>query len=618
MKKFISVKNVILSAAIVFVVTICYCSIVSASTSSETITLDENQDMYPLGKHLETYVDHSNEVTIDEIRSPELIKQFKKSEAEVPAFGYISSPVWSKVALYNSAEHTQTWILEIAKFNIQKISLYIVDSNGKISEQHGGGYQSFFKRKFKYRHTIFKIRINPKSKITLYLKTWTEVSHSIPLYLWSPVAFSEKIADELYVLGIFYGVFIVMILYNLFVYFSVKNITYLYYILYLLGAVLYMLGIDGLALQYILPDHPWFVYRGALFFSGLAMASATFFCQSFVQAKKYLPKFNLFLTGQGIFFLIVTILPFILPLSLSSRFITSINMVTPAILLTVGILSWRKGFSGARYFVFAWTINIIGIIIHASRLVGFLSDSFITRNALRIGMTTEMILLSLALADYINIMRQRVIDTQNEKLKAQQVFTEKLETEVQKRTKELCKANEELERLSNIDGLTQLFNRRYFDKKIKEEWNRMQRLQQPLALIMCDIDYFKNYNDTYGHQMGDDCLRGIAKIIKQHSRRASDIAARYGGEEFIVLLPHCTVEEARHVAEKIRADVENSRIPHMASRIKNIISLSLGVSAMVPPKSGNPAVLVSLADKALYDSKNTGRDRVSVYLIKQD
>ena len=613
-----STKRIGLIAAVVCVMTVWSCSSVFASLEGESINLDENQNMYSLGRHLDIYFDNSRKMTINDIRSPELKKQFKKNKTEIPSFGYIDSVVWGRVSFYNSTDHVQTWFLEIAKFNIQKIALYIEESNERLTEQYGGGNQPFSKRKIKYHHTTFKIRINPESKVTLYLQTWSEVSHSIPLYLWSPEAFAGKIADELFVLGIFYGVFIVMILYNLFVYFSLKNTTYLYYVVYLLCALLYMLGIDGLALQYLIPNDPWFVYRGALFFSGLAMAAATFFCQSFVQSKKYLPKFNLFLTGQGIFFLIVSVLPFFLPLHLSSRFLTSINMVTPAILLTVGILSWHKGFSGARYFVLAWTINIIGIIIHASRLAGILPDMFITGNALRVGMTTEMILLSFALADYINSMRQKVIEAQHEKLKIQQAFTEKLEIEVLERTKELSIANEELDRLSNIDGLTQLFNRRYFDKKILEEWRRMQRVRQPLALIMCDIDYFKDYNDTYGHQMGDDCLRTIAGILKRHSRRASDIAARYGGEEFVVLLPHCTVEEVRQVAESIRAEVETSKIPHTASHIKDIVSLSLGVSAIVPPKSGDPAILVSLADKALYDSKNEGRDRVSVYLVKQD
>ena len=140
------------------------------------------------------------------------------------------------------------------------------------------------------------------------------------------------------------------------------------------------------------------------------------------------------------------------------------------------------------------------------------------------------------------------------------------------------------------------------------------REQQPIALIMCDVDYFKLYNDTYGHQAGDDCLRTVAMTMSQAVNRPADLVARYGGEEFVVILPNTELSGAIAIAQTIRAAVNHLNLTHETSEIGNRLTISLGVSSMIPGQIGSPEALIAAADRALYRAKQQGRDRVEAAL----
>ncbi len=178
----------------------------------------------------------------------------------------------------------------------------------------------------------------------------------------------------------------------------------------------------------------------------------------------------------------------------------------------------------------------------------------------------------------------------------------------------LSTANKELKNLALRDPLTKVFNRRYFDEKLEKEWKRLQRIPSPLSVIMCDVDCFKSYNDTYGHQTGDECLRMVAESISNTLKRPADCVARYGGEEFIVILPYTPPQGAFKVAEAIRDRVKKLNIPHTASSVSSVVTISLGVAGSIPSRDDNPLSLLEAADQALYLAKAQGRDRVQIYM----
>ena len=211
------------------------------------------------------------------------------------------------------------------------------------------------------------------------------------------------------------------------------------------------------------------------------------------------------------------------------------------------------------------------------------------------------------LNEYSTNLELKVIErTQKLDCKNQQ-----LEREISKRHKveaALRKTNQRLKYLTLIDGLTQISNRRHFDQYLEREWRRMQREQNFLSLILCDVDYFKLYNDTYGHQVGDECLRNVANAIKSCAKRSTDLIARYGGEEFAVILSVTPSEGARIVAENIRLVVKKLKIVHAASQASKYVSISCGISTIIPTQAFTPNILTATADKALYEAKENGRD----------
>ncbi len=183
-------------------------------------------------------------------------------------------------------------------------------------------------------------------------------------------------------------------------------------------------------------------------------------------------------------------------------------------------------------------------------------------------------------------------------------------TERKNAERRLQQANKELERLATEDGLTRLYNRRHFDQYLNLEWHRQIRAHNQIALIMCDVDFFKKYNDHYGHQAGDACLRSVAESIRKRVRRSTDLIARYGGEEFAIVMPETDIDGARHIAEMIRHELLLLRIPHSRSSAAPYVTISCGIAAMSPSINTKPQTLIQRADQALYRAKEKGRNCV--------
>ena len=168
---------------------------------------------------------------------------------------------------------------------------------------------------------------------------------------------------------------------------------------------------------------------------------------------------------------------------------------------------------------------------------------------------------------------------------------------------------QKVKELATTDDLTGLANRRQFQTVLNKEWQRAARDNKPLSLIMCDIDYFKSYNDTYGHLLGDETLKKIAEVLKQAAKRSSDLAARYGGEEFTLILPNTDENGALVVAEKIRVNIEKLKIPHQKSRISQYVTISLGTATTIPQPLSDYVNIIKIADKTLYQAKLNGRNQ---------
>jgi diguanylate cyclase (GGDEF)-like protein len=179
---------------------------------------------------------------------------------------------------------------------------------------------------------------------------------------------------------------------------------------------------------------------------------------------------------------------------------------------------------------------------------------------------------------------------------------------------ELQQANRELQLLTHLDGLTKIANRRCFDEFLEREWKRLCRTGKPLSLLMLDVDYFKPYNDFYGHQGGDDYLSKIAQTIQKTVSRPADLVARYGGEEFTITLPETDLNGAIAIAQAINSAIATLAIPHQTSDVSHQVTISIGISSMIPAVNLSPEDLINQADQCLYQAKQQGRDATATAL----
>ncbi len=219
-----------------------------------------------------------------------------------------------------------------------------------------------------------------------------------------------------------------------------------------------------------------------------------------------------------------------------------------------------------------------------------------------------------------SLILSAVIDERTEARFLLMQAIENLESQVIERTAKLQQsetslkqANLELEKLVNLDSLTQIANRHCFDDRLRIEWQRLSREQQPISLLLIDVDYFKRYNDCYGHQVGDECLKAIAQALEKALYRPADLVARYGGEEFAAILPNTEINGASIVAEEIRIAIANLEIPHQNSDISDIVTISVGVTSLIPSPQQKSLTLIKQADVALYSAKQQGRNRAIVF-----
>ncbi|MEM9101542.1 MAG: diguanylate cyclase [Pseudomonadota bacterium] len=248
---------------------------------------------------------------------------------------------------------------------------------------------------------------------------------------------------------------------------------------------------------------------------------------------------------------------------------------------------------------FMWSVRV-GVFCILMFALCAVMDTGLTFDA-QIGLTTFSI-SSLAIAYCIVYLMERSVRIQflqSQLLGIQQV--------------DLHRANSRLKTLIELDTLTQISNRRGFDNKLEAEWKRSLKRSHSVALILFDVDYFKQYNDTYGHDLGDKCLQSLAEAVDSTLTRPTDLLARYGGEEFAVLLPETGLDDAVYVAERIRHCVVELKIPHISSGIAKHVTVSCGVAVMVPSEKNHIDDLIQQADHALYTSKYNGRNRSSSF-----
>jgi diguanylate cyclase (GGDEF)-like protein len=333
------------------------------------------------------------------------------------------------------------------------------------------------------------------------------------------------------------------------------------------------------------------------------------FSRSFLELPRHAPRADRVVLA----FMLCAALPLPAVLFASYRMVIQYQtvlalLIAPTILICA-LLCVRR-YAPARHFLIAWSALLIGVVVYAAVSLGLLPKVPITEYSLQVGSATEMILLSFALAYRINLLK-----AENERIQSE--AREQLEARVRARTAELDAtlhrledANLRLQDFSRRDGLTGVHNRRHFDDVALQVCRQAREQIHPLALLMVDVDHFKEINDRHGHVVGDDCLRAMAQLLDRRVREVGGTLARYGGEEFAVVLPGFDLERSQELAERLRREIEGHELRIEGKLVE--LTVSIGLYAVPPGYPCSAAELIRHADSALYDAKRGGRNRVEV------
>ncbi|MDH4129508.1 MAG: PAS domain S-box protein [Spirochaetota bacterium] len=419
--------------------------------SAKTLILTNSTKEYPLGLYLDILEDKENKLTIHDVSSTDTAKKFVQSKEIFPNMGFSNSAYWLRFQVKNESSKTKEWLLEISFPELDYIDFYIPRHDNSYDVKKTGDFLAFKERDVNHRNFVFRLPVKINETSTYYLRIVSPSNYmNIPIIIWSSEAFQEKNYKDILLIGIYFGIILVMFLYNLFLFVSLGDNNYLYYILYVAFCGLFFLGTYGIPFQYLWPDSPLFANHAILFFAHSTVFFALLFIKNFLITKVHIPKMNkllIVLIGINGALIIISLLPISLGIG---RILSTILVLSSSIVAIItGIFSFRKGYKPARFFLIAWTVFLSGAIAFALRNSGLLPTNFFTSYSIQLGSILEIILLSLALADRINIIKQEKENAQINLLQANTTLkqlNENLENIVAERTKDL-KDSEERYRL---------------------------------------------------------------------------------------------------------------------------------------------------------------------------
>jgi diguanylate cyclase (GGDEF)-like protein len=535
---------------------------------------------------------------------------------------------WVRVRLSSRLAHDAAYVA-VPERLWEHVSLHTPRPGGGFDEVASGDLVPLRARPYPHPTVALPLPLPAGSEATLYLRFRSDLGHYNPPFRvglrLQPEA--DFFRDELrlhQLHGVYTGVILAMVLYNLFLYVSLRDRTYLLYVLYAgtFGAI--WIVRSGLALEWVWPAAPGWNQVSTFYLLAASVVFGCLFVRSFLETSRHAPRLHrgmsLLLAGTAL----ATLLGVSGRWPWAQSLLAGVGLLVCVAFVGAGIAAWRQGYAPARVYLAACGALIVGVVALIFAYFGVLGRTFVTLYGVQIGSAAEVVLLAFALGDRINRLRR-------EKEDAQGRYQSSLEEEVRERTEDLAQekgrlevarqdaeavnlrlreANERLAWLSRRDELTGLANRRHLEMVLDGEWRRSARTAQPVAVILIDVDRFKDYNDEFGHLAGDRCLQAVADSLAEGCQRGGDLAARYGGEEFLIVLPGADRDAASVIAERLRAAVEALRIPHASASPLPFVTVSAGVGSIRPRDGLSSAILLAAADAALYAAKRQGRNRV--------
>jgi len=530
------------------------------------------------------YMNADPSLGVEALSRPDMADRFVPVGDE-PLWVGASGPVaWLKVdlpELDTKSEPIQQWILVVRpSFSIilDSLELYVPRGDGTFDRQVAGATKPGRPAETRSRYFVLELPSYAFDGAPSYLRFEGRTDVLLTLELDTAMAFFQGETPEYIAYGVLYGIFIAMVLNSVFLFASLHDRTYFYYILFILSASVWIFYVQGFAKLLFGPTPPF--DRTILWFTiGSMITWGAVFSTRFLRIKEGSPfLLYVFMIVAG-FGAVTSIAALFGAFSISFTLSHYLGLILPVLVIVTAVIRLIQGFPSAFHFLLAWIFLAIGGSLFAMMGLKILPVNFITTNGIAIGMATEAILLSIALSDRFRLL---------------QVETKRLE-----------KIQEQYRELSLTDALTGLHNKRFFMAELRLAVEQSRTLGTPLSLILLDIDGFKQVNDIFGHAIGDEVLATLARCMRGFTRE-SDKSCRIGGDEMVIILPSMTIKGATDVAERIRMQFaeECRRAPD--GRILNA-SLSLGTVQYNGTESAE--AFLARADGAMYEAKRQGKNR---------
>ncbi len=530
-------------------------------------------------------------------------------------FGYSRSAYWLRFTVRPLADIP--WLLEAAFPSLDRVEVFTPDGTGTWRRQSGGDLRPFSERPYPHRNLVFPLQLTKGEQQTLFLRVTSDGTLTVPLTLWAAEAFHSHDRESYALLSLYFGMLLALMLYNLLLWLSLRDPLFSSYVLFVAGMAVAQASMNGLGNQFLWPDWPAWGNISLPSGMGLTGLFGALFTRRFLETRRTVPTLDKAILVLAGIFALGAVSPLLLPYRDAAILVSLTGTVFSAVAVSGAVVCLLRGHPGARYFLLAWTLLLVGVAALGLRNLNWLPTNWFTTYAMQIGSALEMLLLSFALADRINVLRAEKELANAQALQAQQAMVDglkrseqELEDRIRERTRALADANarlmhqeQQLRSLVHHDPLTGLANRILLYDRIELALAHSQRSGLPVAVLLIDLDGFKPVNDTWGHAVGDRLLVEVAHRLSGQVR-ASDTVARLGGDEFVVVLHELhDGAQALQVAEKL---VHELARPFHDEGADLQIGASIGV-AIHPQHGQDVQSLMRQADLAMYRAKRDGR-----------
>lgn len=582
----------------------------SATWAVGTVELSRDGGFaYPLQPQLAHLYDPTGTLGIQDVRRR---LDFVQEDPAPDAFGFRPGALWLRGVVRNSDNPASDWMLVLDSPVLDHVDVWLEDLRvtGPPLLKHValGDQLPYERRTLDMRKLNTALSVPAGSSWRIWIRVESTSALRVRAELMSRSEAHKRNAAELFGLGLYYGIVLALVVYTGVLWLTLRDASFILYVAHALSFASLMLVLNGCAYQ-LWPGHPGWNNPIQVLALGLALVCLLLFARMVLDLKARARWLDHAFLGLAALALPLALGGLLWP---DARWIGAQNYHAIAAVLLIGasaLVLLLRGFADVLGFLIAWSLLLLGSWTTPAVSLGWLEQNFWTSYGVQIGSALELIAMAFYLAHRISNLRARDQRTVRE-------AADQLERKVEERThalsdalKSLDQANQHLKEISQRDGLTGLYDRRRLDLLIEQRYAECAGTNQPLSLLMVDLDGFKQVNDHYGHRVGDDCLRALAARLRVAFAGASEAVGRYGGEEFTVLLPGTSLGVAYARAEAFRAEVEAMAVSTASGAVS--IRLSIGLACADPAGGTTSAALLKRADAALYAAKRQGRNRVA-------